>query len=193
MGEWLEDMEGGGSPGMHGSMIYGHLWSELIPATRPACCISEQRHSPGGTAGGMNDPEVIHLHKCTHSHMHFLIMWQFISVCLVSNKHQWAARASDGHVTHSLVTILEVKANRESDKEEKEVVPLWVHKNWVKRDMFLLAQSPNSFLFVLQCAELSGEIYCISSRLWMETDFYHPLQFTSLSPVVSPMMTSLFE
>lgn len=27
----------------------------------------------------------------------------------------------------------------------------------------------------------------------METDFYRPLQFESLSPVVSPVMTSLFE
>ena len=76
------------------------------------------------------------------------------------------ARASDGHVTHSSVTYLEVKANRENDKEEKEVVPLRDHKNWVKRDMFL--QSPASFLFsffLLQCAELSGEIYSISSRV----------------------------
>lgn len=64
--------------------------------------------------------------------MHFLIMWQFIRVCLVSSKQKRAARASDGHVTHSSVTYLEVKANGESDKEEKEEVPLQDHKNWVK-------------------------------------------------------------
>lgn len=121
-------------------------------------------------------------------------MWQFISVCLVSNKQKWAARASNGHVTHSSVTYLEVKANRENDKEEKEVVLLWDHKNWVNRDMFL--QSPASFLFfffLLQCAELSGEIYSISSRVWMETDFFLSsfAVFKSLS--LSPVMTSLFE
>lgn len=66
-------------------------------------------------------------------------------------------------MAHSSVTYLEVKANRATDKEEKEVVPLWDHKNWVKRGMFL--QSPASFLFLLQCAQLSGEIYSIFSRV----------------------------
>ncbi len=121
------------------------------------------------TARGINDPEVTQPPPVYHSHMHFLIMWQFISVCLVSSKPKWAAKASDGHVNHSSVTYFEVRANSESDKEEKEVVPLRDRKNWVKRDRFL--QSPASLLFWLQGAELSAEIYSISSRVWMETDF----------------------
>lgn len=83
--------------------------------------------------------------------MHFLILPQFISVCLVSNKQKWAAKAADGHVTHSSVAHLKVKANRENDKEEKEVVSLWDRKNWVKRDMFQLV-----FLFRVSMQNYQG-------------------------------------
>ncbi len=60
-----------------------------------------------------------------------------------------------GHVTHSSVTYLEVKPNRETDKEEKEVVPLGDRKNWVKRDMFL--QSPASFFFCCSVQNYQGK------------------------------------
>lgn len=78
------------------------------------------------------------------------------------------------------------------NKEEKEEVLLWIVKTGSQGDLFL--HSPFFFfLFLLQYAELSGEIYGISSKALMETDFYHPSQFKALSAVVSPVMTSLFE
>lgn len=54
-------------------------------------------------------------------------------------------------MTHSSVTHLKVKANRENDKEEKEVVSLWDRKNWVKRDMFQLV-----FLFRVSMQNYQG-------------------------------------
>lgn len=111
-------------------------------------------------------------------------------MCLVSSKQKWIAKASNGHVTHSPVTYLEVKANRVNDKEEKEVVPHWDRKNWVKRDIF--EQSQASLFFWLQCAELSAEIYSISSSVWIETDVI-TICSLNLSVVVSLIVTSLFE
>lgn len=123
-----------------------------------------------------------------HSHMHFLIFPLFISVCLVSYKQKWAAKAANGHVTHFSVTRLKVKANRENDKEKKEVVFLWDRKNWVKRDMFQLV-----FLFCFSLQNYQG--YFIVSPVVSEWKliFIISLQFKYFSTVVSPMMTSLFE
>lgn len=35
MGLSVKDTDGGASNGMHGSVIYWHLWSERVSATRP--------------------------------------------------------------------------------------------------------------------------------------------------------------
>lgn len=48
-------------------------------------------------------------------------------------------------------------------------------KNWVTRGFV-----PTLSLFLLHYAELSGEIYGISSKALMETDFYRPLQFKAV-------------
>lgn len=55
-------------------------------------------------------PDYVAIHQCGFGFQHAEMSCQGI---------QW---------TRSPVTYLEVKANRESDKEEKEVVPLWDHK-----------------------------------------------------------------
>lgn len=176
-GRWLRDVGVGDGPGMHGSMIYGHLWSELIPATRPAFCISEQGHSPGGTARGMADPEVTHL------------------VCCICTSWLCGSPSASvfGHVTRPSVTCLEVKLGRESDTgggDEREAgTPLWDHKNWVGRAMFL--HSPSCFHFLLQWAELSGEIYSISIEPEWKLIFIMLCSLNlSLSPSASSRLTN---
>lgn len=122
MCEGLEDMEGGGGPGMRGSMINGHLWSELAPATRPACCISaaatlswqcgdRELMTPGSPAstsvpGAYALPDYVAIHLRVFGSQ-------------PAAKKKTSCQGIHGHVTHSLVTVLEVKANRESEKEEK--------------------------------------------------------------------------
>lgn len=129
---------------MCGSMIYGHLWSALAPATLPACCISGQHILVTAWRQGINDPRVASLPQVHPSHMHFLIMWQFISGCLVLNlslkkkkkKTKTSCQCSRVHVTHSLVTILEVIANREWEKGKVGGPAFSCIKKWVKRDSY---------------------------------------------------------
>lgn len=173
----LEDMKAGGSPGMCGSMIYGHLWSKLAPATRPACCISGQRILLTARRQGINDPRVASLPQVHLSHMRFLIMWQFISGCLVLNL--WLKKEKKKNDKNELSvqpwtcdSLLSNHFRGHSKQGVRKRKRRWsrfcVYKKWVKRDMFLLAPRPNSFLFCYSMQNCVGELYSIFCNASME-------------------------
>jgi hypothetical protein len=63
------------------------LWTPFEVCTfQPVCvCVCEPGRSPHGTEREKNDPRVADPHWLHHSHMHFLILWQFISMHLTSD------------------------------------------------------------------------------------------------------------
>lgn len=157
---------------IHGSMIYGHLWSELIPSTRPACCITELGHSPGGTARGDKLPLGHQPPPEYHSHTHFLVLQQFVSVYICvwfpAKKKKWSFQP--GHLMNTRLTPQSCicRSKQEGEWQSGEGGGPSLGSSKLGQERYVPTELV--FNFTSLC-RIIREIYSICSSVRMETDF----------------------